>query len=136
MGEIRKMVRICGVTPEGDLRKGSCDRVEALFDTGAATTVVSSRVAKESGVFMVNVPVTIRGATGRTVTGKTGLAVLSLANCGQRVVPVAVSDDVTEHAGAEIVLGHDYMQKVGMRLDMTERLAASCPRPARRRKAR
>ena len=131
MGEIRQFVKVCGVNREK--QRGECRRVLALFDTGAATTVINSRVAKELGVAMYDVPITVTGATGRTVQGETALAILSIDGCGERLIPMAVLPDADMDAsGEEMILGHDYMQKVRMRLDMATNLA-KCPRPKVRR---
>lgn len=125
MGEVRQTVKVCDPTN----KRRSCERVNALFDTGAATTVISRAVAEAAGVQWLRERLTIVSSTGHKTGARLALATIKAGDC--RAVPtvVAVTDDVTKASGADIILGHDYMQKVGMRLDMAANvLAGTCAR--------
>ena len=134
MGEVRVKLKVQGYTlAEGFV--GAAQTVDAIADTGASVTVVSRRVAKAAGVVIdPDVPAHITGAVGRLKV-PVGLAVLLPSGCGcePEAVLVAVSDRITKNAGAEVILGHDYMQRAHMAVHPQPRRAACAPPTTRAR---
>lgn len=118
MGEVRVELRVRGIDAE-DRPAGTLVRVEALVDTGASRTIVSTRVARDAGIRVTALPGNVSGIGG-TVAVKIGPAVIAAHDCGckPQALYVGISDTITRAAGAEVVLGHDYMQNVRMRIAM------------------
>jgi hypothetical protein len=118
MGEVYVKLKIRGV--DAHLQPaGSLVEVSALVDTGASRTIVNTRVAREAGVVLTDLPGNVSGIGG-TVPVTLGVVVLAAHECGcaPQALLVGISDTITEAAGAEVVLGHDYMQNVRMRIAM------------------
>lgn len=85
---------------------------EALVDTGASKTIVSEAVARKVGIRAVGYGGV--SGVGGMVRVKIGAAYAKAHGCPADFLWVGISDVVTEGAGAEVVLGHDYMQAVRM----------------------
>lgn len=138
MGEVRVTLKVRGIT--GDFRPSGDGptSVEALVDTGASRTVVSSRIADAAGIQRTHVG-HIAGVVGH-VAVDVGPAVIAADACGcaPEALFVAISDAITKAADAEMVLGHDYMQTARMRVTPHDE-SARCPklpRTPRRSKTR
>lgn len=110
MGDVIKTVKICGLTPHGQsFRSGACKRMRALVDTGASSTVISSKLAREIGA--ANVPSQTM-IESRRVERCLASIELEAPGCSQKPVLPVVSDELVSRAGngLQIILGHDYLQ--------------------------
>lgn len=139
MGWIRKPVRLGGIDDQGEMYRDDAlkvDRSNTLFDSGSSATVISSRVATEAKVKITGT--TTASSAGRSKrTVPTGYALVAAGEgCGVAVVEVVIDDELTVDFGVEMIVGHDYMQKTRMQLDLAPRkLSATCEQPKRKRKA-
>lgn len=134
MGEVRITVGLAGVNSDGDMIPSRAVRREALVDTGATMTVISRRVAEDAGVVIAENRIeTIQTAGGR-VRYHPAWVLLQAPDCKLLTLLVAVSDAAADRADAEIILGHDYMQRARMVVAPADR-AAGC-KVYRRRKPR
>ncbi len=113
MGNIFRKVDICGLTAEGK-RLGRVKGVDALVDTGATKTVISSALARKLGGRSLNIQTTIEG---RRVGLKLAGVTLRAPGCDIDALVVAVDDTLVRRAGVgstgeaiEVILGHDYLQ--------------------------
>lgn len=140
MGDVFVPVKLAGVRADGNPRAKTAV-FDALVDTGASRTVVSRAVALRLGIR----PVASGGmsSAGGMVRMPVGAAFAMVRGCDAEVLMVGISDDVAEVAGAEVVLGHDYLQAVRMAVRPYKRTArcegqraarANPRRPARARR--
>lgn len=130
MGEIRIPVRIQGIDEDGDLRGSGFVEIEALLDTGSSMTVVSPAVAAAAKIVTMGYRIPVIGATGGSRVVNTGLALVMANGCVERPMVVGIDDVLTKNAGADIILGHEYMQTAKMTLKPYAH-SATCP-PRRR----
>jgi len=135
MGDIVKQVDICGLDGKG--RRFRCASATALVDSGASKTVISEDLAERIGGGMLGIPIEIEG---RKIPLKLAAVTLRAKGCGIDALAVAVDDKLISRAGhgAEVILGHDYLQnkRAVMRYYGYEgrRSEVACPKPRKRRR--
>jgi predicted aspartyl protease len=128
MGELYTAVWLKGSTTRAELtRRPPLVNLRALIDTGANRTIISRRVARRLGIRGTRQTGSVRTGSGYVET-PIGFAFVRAAGCKVEPLAVAISDTLADHAGVEVILGHDYMQAAKMKLDM-ESLSLQCPRP-------
>ena len=130
MGDVRINVRIQAVLKSGTLSAKGFREVEALVDTGASKTIVSERLAGLIGIRTLAVTGGVSGIGG-VIDVPVGVALLHArgVTCDPEPLLVGISDRIAHEAGAEIILGHDYMQPRRMVVRPYARSAACEPRP-------
>lgn len=101
----------------------------AFVDTGASKTIVSESLAAELGIRRMKNPSGVSGIGG-TLSVPVGLALVVARSreCAPTPLLVGISDKITREAGAEVLLGHDYMQAARMVVRPHEQ-SASCEKP-------
>lgn len=119
-GIIKKTVSLCSAVRRGDrVVPGPCHVVTAVFDTGAAKSVLHPRVAAlpafpRSGLEAV------RGAGGR-VRLHTTSAYVQAPGCPRIFLAPWIDKDLPEALGADVIVGDDYMQAAYMFATPAER---------------
>jgi hypothetical protein len=107
MGEILRKVKVCGLDVEGNVR--GCRVVDAIVDTGATQSVIGSELAHELGGQHIGVAAMVEG---HKVPGTVLMVELDASRCTPQAAAVIVDDGLAERAApAQMVLGHDYMQR-------------------------
>jgi predicted aspartyl protease len=123
MGNVYVKVGIAGVTPQGDMIPGRASRVEALVDTGATMTLVSAAVAEDAELPVAwNRPETYRTASGRREKFYPADALMQVKGCKMAKMVVGVCASMAED-DVQVILGHDYMQRVRMVVGPKDRIA-------------
>jgi len=139
MGDIFRKIDVCGLDVRG--RKLRCSRVDALVDPGSTTTVISEKLATAiGGPYLEGMEATIEG---RKVPVKlTGLT-LDSPGCKIRALTVSVSNEIVARAGrapnghlADVILGHDYLQRSYAQIAYGERTKDHSVRCRNGKKAR
>lgn len=137
MGEVRIQVRVQACSQSGNLNPRGPRDVLAFVDTGASKTIVSESLAAELGIRRMKNPSGVSGIGG-TLSVPVGLALVVARSreCDPTPLLVGISDKITREAGADVLLGHDYMQAARMVVRPHEQ-SAVCEKPrtnpARRR---
>lgn len=136
MGEVRIPVRFQAFLKNGTLSAKGFREAEALVDTGASKTIVSERFARSFGLRPLEMTGGVSGIGG-VFEVSVGLALVQARDgtCGAEPLVVGVSDKIARQAGAEVILGHDYMQARRMVVRPFQPSASCEPRanPSRRR---
>lgn len=139
MGEIKVGIKLQGLTTAGKLIGERAAKSSALVDTGASKTIVSEAVAKAANIKPLGLKGGVAGVMGAGEV-ETGLAVVMAEGCKPQPLVVGISDKVAKAAGADVLLGHDYMQATRMTADPAARKAtcggAAKPAPAKRASAK
>lgn len=119
MGEVRIQVRVQACSLSGNLGARGFRNMTAFVDRGASRTVVSTALAKDLGIRRHKQLGGISGLQAITGVGGVlrvpiGLALVNAtgAGCEPQVLVVAISNEITATAKADVILGHDYMQAV------------------------
>ena len=126
MGDVFVPMRLVGVKADGSPSAKGHATFQALVDTGASKTVVSKAVARRVGVRAVH-----RGhmsGAGGIVDLAVGVALAYVEGCNPEPLMVGISDEITLAAGADVVMGHDYLQAVRMAVRPYTR-SAPCEAP-------
>lgn len=126
MGDVFVPMRLVGVKADGSPSAKGHATFQALVDTGASKTVVSKAVARRVGVQAVH-----RGhmsGAGGIVDLAVGVALAYVEGCNPEPLMVGISDEITLAAGADVVMGHDYLQAVRMAVRPYTR-SAQCEAP-------
>ncbi len=96
-------------------RGEKCREVEALFDTGARSTFVSDRLAKELGYEPTEpyeIPLAVRGRYAKVVGDLT--AVFEVDGCKLPRYTARVVEELKE----DVIVGASLMEEFGIRLDL------------------
>ena len=111
MARIKSKIRLCG---------SRCLEVSAQIDTGADKTIISESVAKEAGLSDTGHSVTLVQVDGTRLVGKTmkGNIIIEETCCKAEQEVIVVPDDIL---GNKILIGNDFMEKVGMSIDMEKK---------------
>lgn len=112
MGDVFVPMRLVGVKADGSPSAKGHATFKALVDTGASKTVVNEAVARRVGIRRMGEG-HMSGAGG-LVPVKLGLALAMVDGCHPEPLVVGISDPITEAAGVDVVMGHDYLQAVRM----------------------
>jgi predicted aspartyl protease len=110
MGDIIRKVEVCSLTEGG--KRGRCETVDALIDTGASSTVISDRLAARLGG--ASLPTAYHATIeGKAFPRKLTSVKLKERACGLEALAVVVSNTLVARAArpVEVVLGHDYLQR-------------------------
>lgn len=129
MGDVFVKVRLRGMRADGNPSAKAAQAFDALVDTGSSKTIVSTAIAKKVGIR----PMVARGhlsGAGGVVAVRLGRALALVTGCEAEPLLVGISDAITARAGADVVLGHDYMQAVRMAV-RPYRQTAGCEGEAR-----
>lgn len=126
MGDVFLSVKLVGMTARGVPSAKGGAFFDALVDTGAARTIVSTAVARRVGIR----PLARGGVSGigGVVSVDVGAAYALVKGCGAERIFVGISDEVTEAAGAPVVLGHDYLQRQRLAVIPFDRKAVCRPK--------
>lgn len=109
MGIIRKQVTVCPVVRvEGKTAPGSCQVLNAAFDTGAVNTMLHPKFAPSK-----DFP---RGPSEEAVgigqkSYPTTNAFVQAAGCANIQLTPWVGADLPNALGVDLVIGHDYMER-------------------------
>lgn len=112
MGDVFVPLRLVGMRADGSLSAKGHATFEALVDAVASKTVISETVARRVGIRWMGEG-HMSGAGG-LVPVKLGLALALVEGCHPEPLVVGIDDGITEAAGADVVMGHDYLQAVRM----------------------
>ena len=149
MGDIFRKVTVRGVRAD-DERAGRAT-VYALLDSGASAGVITRALAEKAHGTIVEKFDKVEGVMRDVMLAKYKAHV---PDCGERGLNLIVSDSLVGRAGigpdgkpVQMILGHDYMQRTGMALLLSEKPSetrvvgrwnrgTSAPRSAKQRRHR
>lgn len=126
MGDVFVPMRLVGVRADGSPSAKGHATFKTLVDTGASKTIVSEAVARRVGIRRMGEG-HMSGAGG-LVRVDLGLALALVDGCNPELLIVGISDPIAETAGADVVMGHDYLQAVRMAVRPYTR-SAQCEAP-------